>query len=111
MKGCAHHLQQERAGRPGLLRRPVQVRQSEYKDPILVSSTDGVGTKILVAAKAEVYHSIGQDLVNHCVNDILVQGAKPLFFLDYFATGRLDPKVVADMVGGLAMACSDRRPC
>ena len=82
--------------------------KARYKDPILVSSTDGVGTKILVAAQAKRYHTIGQDLVNHCVNDILVQGAKPLFFLDYFATGKLDPGVTAEVVRGLAIACKQQ---
>jgi len=80
-----------------------------YKDPILVSSTDGVGTKIMVAAKAGVYHTIGQDLVNHCVNDILVQGATPLFFLDYFATGKLDPIVCSEVVRGLTIACKQQK--
>jgi len=82
--------------------------KAAYRDPILVSSTDGVGTKIMIAAKAKVYHTIGQDLVNHCVNDILVQGAKPLFFLDYFATGKLDPKVTAEVVRGLTIACKQQ---
>jgi phosphoribosylformylglycinamidine cyclo-ligase len=83
--------------------------KAAYRDPILVSSTDGVGTKILVAAKAGVYHTIGQDLVNHCVNDILVQGATPLFFLDYFATGHLVPRVTAEVVRGLAIACRQQK--
>ena len=80
-----------------------------YKDPILVSSTDGVGTKIMVAAKAGIYHTVGQDLVNHCVNDILVQGAAPLFFLDYFSTGKLQPKVTAEVVRGLSIACKEQK--
>jgi phosphoribosylformylglycinamidine cyclo-ligase len=75
-----------------------------YKDPILVSSADGVGTKIMIAAEAKVYHTVGQDLLNHCVNDILVQGAKGLFFLDYFATGKLQPKVTAEVVRGFSIA-------
>jgi phosphoribosylformylglycinamidine cyclo-ligase len=79
-----------------------------YKDPILVSSADGVGTKIMIAAEAKVYHTVGQDLVNHCVNDILVQGAKPLFFLDYFSTGVLEPKIVSEVVRGLSIACKQQ---
>lgn len=78
--------------------------KAAYQDPILVSSTDGVGTKILVAAEAGIYHTVGQDLLNHCVNDILVQGARGLFFLDYFATGKLDPKVTAEVVRGFSIA-------
>jgi len=83
--------------------------KAAYKDPILVSSTDGVGTKIMVAAKAGIYHTVGQDLVNHCVNDILVQGAAPLFFLDYFSTGKLAPKVTAEVVRGLSIACKEQK--
>jgi phosphoribosylformylglycinamidine cyclo-ligase len=78
-----------------------------YKDPVLVSSIDGVGTKLLVAVKANRYDTVGQDLVNHCVNDILVQGARPLFFLDYFAAGVLQPEVVESVVSGLATACGE----
>src|SRR5438105_910445 len=74
-------------------------------DPVLVTSADGVGTKLRVAFMAGVHDTIGQDLVNHCVNDILVQGAEPLFFLDYLATGRLDPDVAVQIVDGLARAC------
>jgi phosphoribosylformylglycinamidine cyclo-ligase len=74
-------------------------------DRALVASTDGVGTKILVAAELERYDSVGGDLVNHCVNDILVVNATPMFFLDYFATGKLDPAVAAAVVGGCAQAC------
>jgi len=74
-------------------------------DPVLVASADGVGTKLRVAFMTGVHSSIGIDLVNHCVNDILVQGAQPLFFLDYLATGRLDPDVAVQIVEGLAKAC------
>jgi phosphoribosylformylglycinamidine cyclo-ligase len=74
-------------------------------DLVLVSSADGVGTKLRVAFMTGVHTSIGADLVNHCVNDILVQGAHPLFFLDYLATGRLDPDVAVQVVEGLAGAC------
>ncbi len=72
---------------------------------VLVASTDGVGTKVALAAQLGRYQGIGMDIVNHCVDDILVQGAKPLFFLDYFATARLDPVVVAEIVTGMAEAC------
>jgi phosphoribosylformylglycinamidine cyclo-ligase len=78
---------------------------SSRRDPVLVSSADGVGTKLRVAFMASVHDTIGVDLVNHCVNDILVQGAEPLFFLDYLATGRLDPDVAVAIVEGLARAC------
>jgi phosphoribosylformylglycinamidine cyclo-ligase len=75
------------------------------RDPVLVASADGVGTKLRVAFMTGIHTSIGEDLVNHCVNDILVQGAIPLFFLDYLATGRLDPDVAVQIVEGLARAC------
>ena len=75
--------------------------------PVLVSSTDGVGTKIRVAQAMNIHDTVGYDLVSHCVNDILVQGARPLFFLDYYATGRLRPKVMADVVRGMGVACSE----
>ena len=71
-------------------------------DPVLVASADGVGTKLRVAFMTGIHGTIGADLVNHCVNDILVQGAEPLFFLDYLATGRLDPDVAVQIVDGLA---------
>jgi phosphoribosylformylglycinamidine cyclo-ligase len=76
-------------------------------DPVLVASADGVGTKLKVAFLAGVHDTIGVDLVNHCVNDILVQGARPLFFLDYLATGRLAPDVAEQIVRGMAAACRD----
>jgi phosphoribosylformylglycinamidine cyclo-ligase len=78
-----------------------------WKEPVLVSSADGVGTKLKVAFMASEHRTIGVDLVNHCVNDILVQGAVPLFFLDYLATGRLSPDVAEQIVEGLARACKD----
>lgn len=75
--------------------------------PVLVASTDGVGTKTKVAARLGMWGTIGQDLVNHCVNDILVQGAQPLFFLDYVASSRLNPEQIAAIVGGVASACRE----
>jgi phosphoribosylformylglycinamidine cyclo-ligase len=78
-----------------------------YRDPVLVSSADGVGTKLRVAFMTGIHDTIGVDLVNHCVNDILVQGAQPLFFFDYLATGRLDPDVAVHIVDGLARACRE----
>jgi phosphoribosylformylglycinamidine cyclo-ligase len=75
------------------------------RDAVLVASADGVGTKLKVAFLANVHDTVGEDLVNHCVNDILVQGAEPLFFLDYLATGRLAPEVAASIVAGMARAC------
>lgn len=74
-------------------------------DPILVASTDGVGTKTKVAAQAGEYAGLGHDIVNHCTNDLLVQGARPLFFLDYIAMGILDPGAAAEFVNGAAQAC------
>ena len=76
-----------------------------WKNPILVSSADGVGTKLKIAFALGLHHTVGADLVNHCVNDIAVQGATPLFFLDYVATGKLDGGVIEDVVTGLADAC------
>ena len=76
-----------------------------YKEPVLVSSADGVGTKLKLAFMTGRHSTIGEDLVNHCVNDIAVQGAVPLFFLDYFAVGKLDAKVAAEVVSGIARGC------
>ena len=86
----------------GMFRVPAGFRQ-----PVLVSSADGVGTKIKVAIDANRHDTIGRDLVNHCVNDILVQGAVPLFFLDYVAFGKLDPAVVEAVVAGVAAGCRE----
>jgi phosphoribosylaminoimidazole synthetase len=77
--------------------------------PVLVSSIDGVGTKVKLAAQLGRWQDIGRDLVNHCVNDILVQNARPLFFLDYVAAGKLDPQAVASVVSGMAAACRAAR--
>jgi phosphoribosylformylglycinamidine cyclo-ligase len=77
----------------------------KWKEPVLVSSADGVGTKLKVAMAMGVHSTVGGDLVNHCVNDILVQGAEPLFFLDYLAMGKLEPQVVEQLVEGMSRAC------
>jgi phosphoribosylformylglycinamidine cyclo-ligase len=77
------------------------------ESPILVSSADGVGTKLKVAQAMKIHDTVGYDLVSHCVNDILVQGARPLFFLDYFATGKLEPKTMVEVVRGMANACRE----
>ncbi len=79
--------------------------KKKYSNPVLVSSVDGVGTKLKVAFEMNLHHTIGADLVNHCVNDIAVQGAAPLFFMDYFATGKLDPDIAEKVVTGIADAC------
>ena len=81
------------------------IDKQKYVNPVLVSSVDGVGTKLKVAFEMKVHHTIGADLVNHCVNDIAVQGATPLFFMDYLATGKLEPEVAEKVVEGLAEAC------
>ena len=81
------------------------VDKAKWVDPILVSSVDGVGTKLRIAFEMDVHHTIGADLVNHCVNDIAVQGATPLFFMDYLATGKLEPEIAEKVVEGLAEAC------
>jgi phosphoribosylformylglycinamidine cyclo-ligase len=84
-----------------------QLDPTAWERPILVSSADGVGTKLKVAFMANAHRTIGLDLVNHCVNDILVQGARPLFFLDYLATGRLLPDVAEQVIEGLARGCRE----
>src|SRR3954466_642148 len=80
-----------------------------YKQPVLVSSVDGVGTKLKVAFAMNRHDTIGQDLVNHCVNDIAVLGAEPLFFLDYLGTGKLEPRVFNEIIQGFAKACAENR--
>src|ERR1700723_4766930 len=77
------------------------------KDPVLVSSVDGVGTKLKLGFAMNRHDTVGQDLVNHCVNDIAVLGAEPLFFLDYIGTGKLEPKVFTDIIKGFARACAE----
>ena len=78
------------------------------KEPVLVASTDGVGTKLLVARRMQKFDTVGSDLVNHCVNDILVMGAEPLFFLDYIAAGRLTPDLMSGLLTGFANACKEQ---
>ncbi|MDI6809352.1 MAG: phosphoribosylformylglycinamidine cyclo-ligase [Candidatus Eisenbacteria bacterium] len=91
-------------GKPGLFSGFFEV-PSGYKEPVLLSTTDGVGTKLLIAKEMNCYDSIGVDLVNHCANDILVHGGKPMFFLDYVGTGKLNPEVVEKIISGMAKAC------
>jgi phosphoribosylformylglycinamidine cyclo-ligase len=91
-------------GRPGAFGGMVRV-PPEYRQPVLVLSTDGVGTKVLVAVRVGRHSTVGEDLVNHCVNDILVHGARPLAFLDYIAAGSLEPALAAAIVEGVARGC------
>src|SRR5438034_6834374 len=79
----------------------------KYREPVLVSSVDGVGTKLKIAFAMDRHDTIGQDLVNHCVNDIAVLGAAPLFFLDYLGTGKLEPHVFTEIIKGFAKACAE----
>src|SRR6059036_3483709 len=79
----------------------------KYKEPVLVSSVDGVGTKLKLAFAMDRHDTIGQDLVNHCVNDIAVLGAEPLFFLDYIGTGKLEPRTFGQIIKGFAKACAE----
>nr|WP_312578670.1 phosphoribosylformylglycinamidine cyclo-ligase [Sedimentibacter sp.] len=81
------------------------IDKNEYDEPVLVSGTDGVGTKLMIAFKTDIHDTIGEDAVAMCVNDVICQGAKPLFFLDYIATGKLDPKKASDIVKGVANGC------
>src|SRR5690606_36798423 len=80
-----------------------------YGKPVHVSSVDGVGTKVKVAFRMRRHETVGRDLVNHCVNDSAVCGAEPLYFLDYFSTGKVDPGVVEDVIRGFATPCKDNR--
>src|SRR5438477_7638651 len=79
----------------------------EMQQPVLVASADGVGTKLKIAFATGIHNTIGRDLVNHCVNDILVQGARPLFFLDYIATGKLAPETITSIVEGITSGCRE----
>src|SRR5256885_10251516 len=81
----------------------------KYKEPVLVSSVDGVGTKLKLAFAMDRHDTIGQDLVNHCVNDIAVLGAEPLFFLDYLGTGKLEPHVFSEIIKGFVRGCQENR--
>jgi len=81
------------------------IDKKKFADPVLVSSVDGVGTKLKIAFEMNLHHTVGADLVNHCVNDIAVQGATPMFFMDYFATGKLQPEVAEKVIAGIADAC------
>ncbi len=80
---------------------------SDVREPVLVASCDGVGTKLKIAFAMGVHNTVGYDLVAHCINDILVQGARPLFFLDYIATGKLDPDVVGQIIDGMVLGCRE----
>src|SRR4029077_21043323 len=85
----------------------VRLDPGRFPEAVLVSSADGVGTKLKVAFMSGRHDTVGIDLVNHCVNDILVQGAEPLFFMDYLATGRLSPAIAEQVVSGIARACRE----
>ncbi|MCI0349967.1 MAG: phosphoribosylformylglycinamidine cyclo-ligase [Acidobacteriales bacterium] len=83
------------------------IDKKRYREPVLVSSADGVGTKLKLAFEMNLHHTVGADLVNHCVNDISVQGATPLFFMDYLAVGKLDPEIAEKVIEGIAEACHE----
>src|SRR5947208_8627159 len=85
----------------------IALNSRRYTQPVLVSSVDGVGTKLKIAFALDRHDTIGQDLVNHCVNDIAVLGAKSLFFLDYIVTGKLEPRVFTDVIKGFTKACAE----
>jgi phosphoribosylformylglycinamidine cyclo-ligase len=93
----------------GLFGAFYDARFERFRSPVLVSSVDGVGTKLLIAQMMDKHDTIGQDLVNHCVNDILVCGAKPLFFMDYFATGKLKSEIATRVIGGFIKACNENK--
>ena len=84
-----------------------RLRQNSFSQPVLVSSVDGVGTKLKIASATGIHHTVGKDLVAHCVNDVLVHGATPLFFMDYIATGKVVPEVIAKVVVGIAEGCRE----
>src|ERR1700731_4787930 len=83
---------------------PFELDRKRWRDPILVASADGVGTKLKIAFATGIHSTVGADILNHCVNDILTQGAEPLFFLDYLAMGKLDPRVVEQIIEGMSRA-------
>ena len=91
---------------PGYFGAAYQIPKG-YKNPVLISSIDGVGTKILIAIKAGKFEGLGEDIVNHCVNDILTMGAKPLYVMDYFACGRLKNEVITSIIEGITKACKE----
>ncbi len=91
----------------GLFGSFYEIDTKKFKQPVLISSIDGVGTKVLIADYLKIYDTIGEDLVNHCVNDIAVCGATPLFFLDYYATGKLDIEKSTQILKGLAKGCKN----
>src|SRR5436309_246182 len=82
--------------------------KKKFRDPVLVASVDGVGTKLKVAFEMDLHNTVGADLVNHCVNDISVQGAAPMFFMDYLATGKLEPTIAEKVVEGIGDACKHK---
>src|ERR1700743_1580037 len=96
-------------GKWGVLGGLFALDDKKYREPVLVSSVDGVGTKLKIAFQMDQHDTIGADLVNHCVNDIAVLGAEPLFFLDYLGTGKLEPRVFTEIIKGFARACAENR--